>query len=63
MSLMKETAGLFGLLTRDPVFRFTVWEDNESCITVANSPSLLQGQSMFPSSIITFDVFLFMEQL
>ena len=32
---MKETAGLFGLLTRDPVFRCTVWEDNVSCITVA----------------------------
>ena len=24
MSLMKETAGLFGLLTRDPVFSCTV---------------------------------------
>ena len=32
---MKETAGLFGLLTRDPVFCCTVWEDNEICITVA----------------------------
>ena len=30
LGLMKETAGLFGLLTRDPVFRCTVWEDNES---------------------------------
>ena len=38
LGLMKETAGLFGLLTRDPVFRCTVWEDNESCITVAKSP-------------------------
>ena len=38
---MKETAGLFGLLTRDPVFRCTVWEDNESCITVAKSPNNL----------------------
>ena len=28
LGLMKETAGLFGLLTRDPVFRCTVWEDN-----------------------------------
>ena len=36
--LMKETVGLFGLLTRDPVFRCTVWEDNKSCITVAKSP-------------------------
>ena len=25
LGLMKETAGLFGLLTRDPVFRCTVW--------------------------------------
>ena len=40
LGIMKETAGLFGLLTRDPVFRCTVWEDNESCITVAKSPML-----------------------
>ena len=38
LSLMEETATLFGLLTREPVFRCTVWEDNESCITVAKSP-------------------------
>ena len=38
LGLMKETAGLFGLLTRYPVFRCTVWEDNERCITVAKSP-------------------------
>ena len=38
LGLMKETAGLFGLLTRYPVFRCTVWEDNENCITVAKSP-------------------------
>ena len=38
LGLMKETAGLFGLLTRDPVFRCTVWEDNKSCITVAKRP-------------------------
>ena len=38
LGLMKETAGLFGILTRDPVFRCTVWEDNEICITVAKSP-------------------------
>ena len=38
LGLMKETAGLFGLLTRDPVFRCTVQEDNESGITVAKSP-------------------------
>ena len=38
MILMKETAGLSGLLKRDPVFCCTVWEDNESCITVAKSP-------------------------
>ena len=35
---MKKTAGLFGILTRGPVFRCTVWEDNEICITVAKSP-------------------------
>ena len=38
LGLMKETAGLFGLLTRDPVFRCTFWEDNESCITVEKIP-------------------------
>ena len=38
LNLMKEIAGIFGLLTRKPVFRCTVWEDNESCITVAKSP-------------------------
>ena len=38
LGIMKETSGLFGLLTRDPVFRCTVWEDNESCSTVAKSP-------------------------
>ena len=41
LGLMKETAGLFELLTRDPVFRCTVWEDNESCITVAKSPNFI----------------------
>ena len=29
LGLMKETAGLFGILTRDPVFRCNVWEDNK----------------------------------
>ena len=38
MSLMKETAGLFELLTIDPLFGCTVWEDNERFITVAKSP-------------------------
>ena len=38
LGLMKENAGLFGLLTRDPVFRCNIWEDNEICITVAKSP-------------------------
>ena len=38
LGLMIETSGLFGLLTRDSVFRCTVWEDNESCITFAKSP-------------------------
>ena len=38
LGLTIETSGL-GLLTRDPVFRGTVWEENEICITVANSPN------------------------
>ena len=38
LGLMKETDGLFGLLTRDPVSRCTISEDNESCITVAKIP-------------------------
>ena len=38
LNLMKEIADKFGLMTRKPVFRCTVWEDNESCITVAKSP-------------------------
>ena len=38
LGLMKETARLFGILTRDPVLRCTVWEDNESCTTVAKIP-------------------------
>ena len=37
LGLVKETAGLFGLLTRDPVLCCTLWEDYESCITVAKS--------------------------
>ena len=36
---MKEIAGLFGLMTRDPVFRCTVWEVNEICITVEKIPN------------------------
>ena len=38
LGLMKEIASIFGLLTRKPVFKCTVWEDNDSCITVAKSP-------------------------
>ena len=38
VSIMKETAGLFEILTRDPVFCCTVWEDNEIYITVAKRP-------------------------
>ena len=37
MSLMKENPGVFGLLTRDTVFCYTVWEDNESCINFSKS--------------------------
>ena len=36
--LMKEIAELFGILTSKPVFKCTVWEDNNSCITVATAP-------------------------
>ena len=39
LGVMKETAGLFSLLNRDPVFCCTLWEDNEICITVAKSPN------------------------
>ena len=35
---MKETADLFGLYTKKPLFKYMVWEDNESCIIVAMSP-------------------------
>ena len=38
LCLMKETAGLFGLLTRYIVFLCTVWEENEICITVTKRP-------------------------
>ena len=38
MSPMKETVGLFRILTRYPVFFCTVWEDNEICITVEKIP-------------------------
>ena len=35
LGLMEEIAGVFGLLTMEPVFKCTVWEDNDSCIVVA----------------------------
>ena len=35
---MKFSASLFEILTIDPVFRCTLWEDNESCINVSKSP-------------------------
>ena len=38
LGLMEEIASTFGLLTRKPVFKCTVWEDNDSCIVVARSP-------------------------
>ena len=38
LNLMEETAQLFGIQSEKPVFRCTVWEDNESCIKVAQSP-------------------------
>ena len=38
IQLMKETASMFGSLTHKPVFKCKVWEDNDSCITVAKAP-------------------------
>lgn len=37
VGLMQEISELFGLLPRKPVFKCTVWEDNNSCITVVNT--------------------------
>ena len=39
MGLLKEISSNFGLISRKPVFKCTVWEDNNSCITVAKSPT------------------------
>ena len=38
IQLMKEIASLFRLLTRTPIFKCKVWEDNDSCSTVAKDP-------------------------
>ena len=38
MGLMKEISGTFGLIPRKPVFKCTVWEDNNGCNTVAKCP-------------------------
>ena len=38
LNLMQETDNLFGLQSVKPIFRCTVWEDNESTIKVAKSP-------------------------
>jgi hypothetical protein len=38
LGLMQEIGDIFGLLPKKPVFKCTVWEDNNSCITVAKSP-------------------------
>ena len=43
MNLMKETVGLFVILTRYPVFCCTVWEDNEICINFAKIPKFTPG--------------------
>ena len=37
MGLVKEISGTFGLIPRKPVFECTVWEDKNSCITIAKS--------------------------
>ena len=61
LGLTKETARLFGLLTRDPVLLCTVWEDNESRITVAKSPKFTPRKITLPSSTIISDHLLVME--
>ena len=38
LNLMQEILDLFGITNKKPVFKCTVWEDNESCIKVAKSP-------------------------
>ena len=38
LNLMQEISNLFGISNEKPVFRCTVYEDNESCIKVAKSP-------------------------
>ena len=38
LNLLKEISSTFGLSTSTPTFNIKVWEDNESCIKVANSP-------------------------
>ena len=37
MGIMAEIADLFGLLTRKLFFEYSVWEDDNNCITVATS--------------------------
>jgi hypothetical protein len=38
LNLLKEISDIFGLPSTQPVFHCKVWEDNESCIKVAQSP-------------------------
>ena len=38
LNLMKEVYKLFPVSQQKPIFNCTVWEDNDSCIKVANSP-------------------------
>ena len=63
MSLMKENASLFGKLTRYPVFICTVWEDNESFITVAKIPKFTPKTNHTAIKYHHFRHFLVMEQL
>ena len=58
MSLMKETAGLFGILTKDPVFRCALWKDNERCITVAKIPQFTPRAKHFAIKYHQFWCFL-----
>ena len=38
LGLMQEIGDIFGLLAKKPEFKCTVWEDNNSCITIDKSP-------------------------
>ena len=63
LNLMRETGDLFGIYTKKPLFKCTVWEENESCITVAQSPKFTLRTKHMQLNIITFEALLLMKQL